>query len=287
MNEVTRLFIYSAFADEISPNLTEQINVLKKFNINHIEARGINGKNIAEYSVEQAKEIKKILDDNGFMLSALGSPIGKIKITDSFEPELERFKRLLDVAVVFETKYIRMFSFFMNTAFAAQYRDEVLRRWQCYVDAAKGYDIILLHENEKEIYGDTAHRCIDLIQSLKCDYVKAVFDPANFVQCGVDTIEAFDLLKDYIEYMHIKDAKYQDGVVVPSGMGDANIEEILTNLYNSDWNGFLSLEPHLGDFQGFADLEQNVVVKKESSGPEKFEVAYNALDRIVQRIVLL
>lgn len=275
------MFIYSAFADEISPDLNVQMNELKKYNIRHIEARGINGKNISEYTPSEAKEIKKILDENGFLFSALGSPIGKIKITDNLEPELDRFKRLLELCAIFETRYIRMFSFFMESEKADVYRDEVLERWQKYIKAAKGSNIILLHENEKGIYGDTAIRCLDLLKTLDCDYVKATFDPANFVQCKVNTLEAFDMLKDYIEYMHIKDAVWENGEVVPAGEGDGHIKEIISKLRDMKWAGFLSLEPHLANFVGFSDLEEGTEIKKEESDAGKFKIAYNAINKII------
>ena len=275
------MFIYSAFADEISPDLNVQMNELKKYNIRHIEARGINGKNISEHTPSEAKEIKKILDENGFSFSALGSPIGKIKITDNFEPELDRFKRLLELCAIFETRYIRMFSFFMESEKADVYRDEVLERWQKYIKAAKGSNIILLHENEKGIYGDTAIRCLDLLKTLDCDYVKATFDPANFVQCKVNTLEAFDMLKDYIEYMHIKDAVWENGEVVPAGEGDGHIKEIIPKLRDMKWAGFLSLEPHLANFVGFSDLEEGTEIKKEESDAGKFKIAYNAINKII------
>ena len=279
------MFTYSAFADEISPDLQTQMEVLGRYGIAYIEARGIDGKNIADYTPGQAKEIKKILDNNGFKLSALGSPIGKIHITDDFAPELKRFENMLELADIFETPYIRMFSFFMEAADAPKYRDAVLERWQQYIDAAKGHSVILLHENEKDIYGDTALRCKDLLDTLHCDYLKATFDPANFVQCGEDVWQASELLKNDIAYVHIKDAKAADGSVVPAGQGDGHVVKILTHLMQDGFNGFLSLEPHLGDFEGFADLEkQTAMVKKEAGGAEKFDVAFTALSKIITGI---
>ena len=129
------MFTYSAFADEISPSLDIQIKELKKYNICHIEARGINGKNISQYTPEEAKEIKKILDGSNFKISALGSPIGKINITDDFAPELEKFKYLETARTLKQN--IRMFSFYMDASKAHLYRDEVLERWRQYVETAK------------------------------------------------------------------------------------------------------------------------------------------------------
>ena len=281
-------FILSAFADEIDTKLTTQIAVLKKYDICHIEMRGVNGKNIVKHTINEAKEIKKQLDDNGFKISAVGSPIGKINIKDPFEPHLDLFKHTLELAKILNTKYIRMFSFFMPEKENPEiYKDDVMERWGKFITAAKGYDIVLLHENEKDIYGDTANRCLDLVESLNCSYVKAVFDPANFIQCNVKTYPyAYNLLKKHVVYFHIKDALSCDHSVVPSGYGDGKVKEILTEAYKEGFEGFLSLEPHLGSFQGFSDLEPNSDINKmPEGGPKQFAIAANALKKIIDEIM--
>ncbi|EMS73404.1 sugar phosphate isomerase/epimerase family protein [Ruminiclostridium cellobioparum] len=225
-------FILSAFADEIDPMLTTQMNILDKHGIKYIEMRGVNKKNLVEHTLEEVREIKKQLDEKGFRISAIGSPIGKIKITDGFESHLGLFRHTIEIAGILDTKYIRMFSFFIPRGEKPEsYRDEVVGRWRRFVDAAKGTGLTLLHENEKDIYGDTPKRCLDLLETLDCSYVKAVFDPANFVQCDVEAYpEAYQLLKKHIAYIHIKDALYKDHSVVPSGHGDGKVRSILTEL---------------------------------------------------------
>ncbi|HHV95728.1 MAG TPA: sugar phosphate isomerase/epimerase [Clostridiaceae bacterium] len=281
-------FILSAFADEIDESLTKQIEELKKYEISYIEMRGVNGKNITKHTVEEIKDVKKQLDDNGFKVSAVGSPIGKIKITDPFEPHLDLFKHTLELAKILDTKFIRMFSFYIPKGENPEkYEDEVMERWYKFIEAAKGYDVILAHENEKDIYGDTAERCLKLIETLNCDYVRAVFDPANFVQCNVETYPyAYNLLKKYVAYFHIKDALFSDHSVVPSGHGDGKIREILAEAYNEGFEGFLSLEPHLGHFKGLAELELSINIKNmPEGGPKQFAIAVDALRKILNEIV--
>lgn len=281
-------FILSAFADEIDMDLTTQMEVLDQHDIKHIEMRGVNGKGVVEYPLEEVKEIKKQLDDNGFKISAVGSPLGKIEITDDFGPHLDLFKHTLDIARILETDYIRMFSFFIPEGDKPEkYRDEVMERWNQFIKVAEGSGITLLHENEKEIYGDTPERCLDLLETMDCDYFKAIFDPANFIQCDVVTYpDAYNLLEDYIEYLHIKDAVYSDKSVVPSGQGDGKIKEILTDLYNKDFEGFLSLEPHLGSFEGLGNLERDSdFADLPEGGPRKFAIASEALKSILNDIV--
>jgi sugar phosphate isomerase/epimerase len=277
-------FVLSAFADEIDPMLTTQMDVLDQHGIRYIEMRGVNGKNLVGYALEEVKGIKKQLDSRNFKISAIGSPIGKIKITDDFAPHLELFRHTVLIAKILETQYIRMFSFYIPEGESPDlYRDEVMRRWNQFIKAAKGTGLTLLHENEKGIYGDTAERCLDLLETINCSYMKAVFDPANFVQCDIKTYpEAFNLLKEHVVYIHIKDALYKDHSVVPSGHGDGRVKDILTELKNRDFTGFISLEPHLADFAGFAALEPNSPVNKLPEGePKQFTIAAEALNKIL------
>lgn len=276
----------SGFADEISPSLDKQIEVIKKLGISHIEMRGVNGKGLVEYPLDEVKKIKEKLDENGISLSAVGSPIGKIQITDAFEEHFELFKHTVEIAKIMETPYIRMFSFFMPEGEEPEkYKEEVFRRLGMFVDYAKQQDVILLHENEKEIYGDVAVRCKEILDEFACDHFRAVFDFANFVQCKQDTKEAYEMLKPYISYIHIKDAMWESGKVVPAGYGDGNVKEILADLVKNGYNGVFSLEPHLADFSGFSALEQGETEKKEPlSGEEAYTTAYNALEKIIEEL---
>ncbi len=225
-------FILSCFGDEISPNLAEQVAVMKANDVHALEFRSMDGINILDLPPAQLNRAASILKGEGITVSAIGSPVGKIKITDPFLPHLDRFKHALELAHFFSTPYIRMFSFFIPAGSdPANYRDEVLWRWGRFADEARNSGVTLLHENEKDIYGDTALRCLDLLQSLNCDYVRATFDPANFVQCGEETYpHAFTLLAPWTVYMHIKDARLSDHSVVPSGQGGGKLPEILVDL---------------------------------------------------------
>lgn len=266
-------FIISGFADEISNDLSEQLAVLNELGIKYMEMRNVNGKGLVDHSIEEVKEIKKQLDAAGVKLSSVGSPIGKIKITDDFEPHFEKFKHTVEIAKLLEAPYIRMFSFFIPEGEDAdQYKDEVLRRWKCFEDYARGTGVVLLHENEKGIYGDIAERCKVVLDNVDFDVVKGIFDPANFVQCNSETKAGFALLRDKIVYMHIKDARNSDNVVVPSGEGDGNVEYILTELANAGYEGFLSLEPHL--------LTGDIAV----CGKPMFIKAYDALMKILKKL---
>lgn len=252
--------------------------------MNHIEMRGVDGRNFVEYSEAEAKEIQKRLEARGFVLSAVGSPIGKIGITEDFGPHMELFKHTVELAHIMDTPYIRMFSFYVSRDTAASYREQVMERLGQFVDYAAANEIVLLHENEKGIYGEMAENCLDILQNFGGEHFKAVFDFANFVQAGQDTLEAYEGLQPYIAYVHVKDALLRDGSVVPAGCGDGNVEEILRRLKAQGYQGYLSLEPHLSEFTGFSSLEKEGRIGKKLSGEEAFTLAHDALVKILEKL---
>jgi len=277
----------TGFADEADGQLVKQVEVLKKLKMSYVEMRGVDGNNLIFHTDEKVKEIKAYLDTNGIKLSALGSPLGKIGITDDFAPHMEQFKRAVEIAHMMECKNIRMFSFYLpKDANTADYEEAVIDRLGQFVDYATANDALLLHENEKGIYGEKAQECKILMDTFYGEHFKAIFDFANFVQAKENTLEAYKILKPYIHYIHVKDAKWENGSVVPAGFGDGNVKAILSDLYANGFDGFLSLEPHLSDFVGFADLEKDgISIAKESgsklSGEEAFTLAHDCLVKLM------
>lgn len=288
-DHMNKKYKLSGFADEIAQDLTTQLDSLKKLDVHYIEMRGVDGNNLIYQPMNKVAEIKKCLTDAGIRLSALGSPLGKIGIEDSFEKHFEEFKRAVEIAHIMETKNIRMFSFYIPEGKNEAYRSQVFERIGQFVEYASANDAVLLHENEKGIYGERAKECKDLMDTFACDHFRAIFDFANFVQAGQDTLEAYEMLKDYISYIHVKDALVKNGDVVPAGMGDGNVAAILGKLYANGFDGFLSLEPHLFNFTGFAGLEKD---KKEItsgetkvlSGFEAFSLAHESLLKILAEL---
>ena len=244
----------SGFGDEIDDDFGVQLDAMQSMGIDYIEVRNlaVNGKPktvIVDLSEDDLRAAKRELDRRGMGVSAIGSPIGKIAITDDFPAHLERFQGALRAADILETSNIRMFSFFMpEDEEPARYRDEVMRRLQALCDAARRHrpDILLLHENESDIYGDTPARCKDIFESVGAENLGLTLDPANFVACSVKPYtEAYHTLKPWLRYMHVKDKESPQGKVVIAGEGSAEWRELLRALKADGYDGFFSLEPHL------------------------------------------
>ena len=267
-----------AFADEASVSLQGQIEALKRNNISLLEIRGVDGQNIKEISYDKIKEIKSRLFDNGIGVWSIGSPVGKDKTDNDFEKQLDNFKRLCEYAEMLECERIRMFSFHTKEEGAVM---ECLGKF-CEV-APK--NIIMCHENEKGIFGDDYESCVKIHKVFP--QIKAVFDPANFVQCEVDTLKAWDALSSYVNYMHIKDA-LKDKRVVRAGHGIGNVEEIV-KMYAKQGGEVLTLEPHLMEFTGLAQLENGESVSQipvYTDTNVAFDAGVDALKVILDRLGL-
>ncbi len=272
-----------AFADEACPSMDGQIQAMLRNRLDGLEIRNVAGTNVSDLTLDQAAQIRQQMDDHGLTVFSIGSPIGKIDICDPFEPHLDKLKHTLDIAQCLGAANIRMFSFYMSGD-QQRHTDAVLERLQKFADAARGTGVTLCHENEKGIFGDIAQRCLIIHRNIP--EIKAVFDPANFVQSGQNTLEAYALLKEHIHYMHIKDS-LPDGNVVPAGLGAGNIPEIVADLRKNGKCCF-TMEPHLTVFEGLAGLEREGETSGIGSfsypdGNTAFDAAVKAFDTITGR----
>ena len=272
-------WIVSAFADEHSQSLSGQIAALRELGIGFTELRFIDGKNVSDLSTAEAKEVKKQLDCGGIRVSAVGSPLGKINLADDFAEHLERARRVFDTANILDTPLVRMFSFYLHEdKDRAACRGEVIEKLGAMLELADRFGVRLCHENEAKIYGEDPAHCLDLLDTFG-GKLRCVFDMGNFVLDGCEPWpNAYNMLKGYIEYFHIKDA-YAAGAIVPAGCGEAHIKEIL-HAYKDEYQRdvLLSIEPHLETFDGL-----NKLVGKQFENPYRFESAEAAFAEAVRR----
>ena len=260
----------AGFADEVSPELDAQVAAFAKLRISHFELRGVAGKNVLDFDQPLREQIKSKLTANGLAVACIGSPIGKVKIDEPFGPHFERFKIAVESAKFFDAKLIRVFSYYPpEGGEISKHRDEVMRRFAEKIKFIAGTDLTLVHENERQIFGEGVANCLDLMKTINSPQLRSAFDFANFVQAGEDPLINWPILKPFTAHIHIKDAK-KDGTVVPAGQGAGQLGPILKDAWSSGYRGFLSLEPHLaaqGQLSGF-------------SGPDLFATAVEALRKL-------
>ncbi|MBO9386602.1 MAG: sugar phosphate isomerase/epimerase [Thermomicrobium sp.] len=267
---------FAAIADEIDPDLAPALDVMREVGILALELRSAWGKGVLDLDEDELHAVHRETSRRGMIVPVIASPIGKSLITEPIEFELRRLDRALAIAQRLDSWGIRLFSFYLPSGCPPdQYREAILERFQRFVTRAAAAGIVLLHENEKDIYGDIPERCHDLLKTIDSPWLRAVWDPANFVQCGVHPYQrGFPLLAPYIAHVHIKDARLATGEVTPAGEGDGEVAETLAALAAARYEGYLSLEPHLlsaGRQGGF-------------SGRAAFLRAHAALQRLLEQL---
>lgn len=247
----------SAFADEVTDDFLGQVRYLASENVPYIEPRFINAKNIMDLSGDELKEAKNMITDFGLKVSAIGSPVGKIRLDEPFGPHLDKFKQAVDLALFFETRLIRMFSYYAPEGEDIDnFLDQVMERLARQVEIIKDVDLVMVHENEADIYGHSAQNCVDLAKTLDTARFRLAYDPANFVAAEkiTDNVKScWPLMKPYVVHVHIKDWKLGADTGSIPGQGDGQIKELLSELSQMNYEDCLTLEPHLqagGQFGG-------------------------------------
>jgi sugar phosphate isomerase/epimerase len=237
----------TGLGDEIDDDPELQCVVLQALGASHIELRSAWQTNVLALDDEQVTRLVECLDRRKMRVSAIASPIGKVDVSLPVADSLASLNRAITLAHEFEASYIRIFSFYRSPDQSAEdIRDAVLERIAALVRRAEREGVTLVHENEKDIYGDSPERVRDLIESIGSERLRVVWDPANFVQVGVRPFsEGYAMLAPYIDYVHIKDAQFATGTVAPAGEGDGELPETIAALIQANYAGFVSLEPHL------------------------------------------
>ena len=262
----------SAFADEIGPDPVLQFSTLQRLGVGEIQLRGAWGKGVMELSASELVELKNIAGAHSLSFHAIGSPLGKVNISEDAQNSFDGVRAAATVAHAVGTERVRIFSFYRDSGVSNEaIRSRVIDRLGSMLEAAEQSGVTLIHENEKDIYGDTGDRCLDLAKNLPG--LGHYFDFSNFVQCGEDTVECWNKLRDHVVYFDVKDAEASSGKVVPAGDGDGRLEEIFRDAFSRGFDDRFNLEPHLtgeGQFGG-------------STTPELFEVAVNALKLVLTR----
>lgn len=267
------LIMITGFADEISQELEEQLDVLEEEGVRYLDLRGVWGTNVMKLSDLQLDQLEERLHARGFRISSIASPIGKYGIDDIFAPQLEDLDKAIRIANRFDVRYIRIFSYYIpNGDELAIHREEVMSRMKQLASKAEEAGIQLVMENDSNLYGTSIAGCLDILQTIGSPYLRLAFDLGNFVINGEKPMaEAYPMLSSYIEYVHVKDARKEGPVFVPAGEGDSEFDQMLQALKQEGFTGFLSVEPHL--HKAFPEL----------SDKERYLVALRALKAMLKQ----
>lgn len=265
-------FPLSGFADEISPDLPVQVATLKRLGVAGLDLRGVDGKNVLDLSGERLLEVKAACEVEGLHIACIGSPVNKVDSSaENRRSEMAKLHKSIAAAKTVGVQKIRIFTPHLPEGQEETHWPETVAWMRQMADLAKAESVVLLHENDAKFIGAYPTFARRLFEDLGAPHFRAVYDFANGVPLGFRPLQDwFPWLLPHLDSVHIKDAT-PEGKVMPAGEGAGDIRATLEYLMQEGWTGTLSLEPHLqaaGKMGGF-------------SGPELFEVAVDALRKVV------
>ena len=293
----------SAFADEAGPTSDEQIAALQRAGLRFIDLRSVDGHNIVDLPVEDAKRIKTKFDDAGIAVSMYGSPIGKIDIEDDLGTDLDRLNHLAKMRDVFGCEAVRIFSYYnRNGADKDAWEQAAVDRLLRLRDEAGRLDLQLYHENESDIFGDHPDDVLRLAELRDGETFFLIYDFANYIRTGVDGWASWRMMRNKTDCFHFKDMlvieeggeggegeniKRRHQHVPMGGSEDTQAKRILADAYEADWEGPCTLEPHLKASEavlatGFSGEANRSL--KDLSAQESFQVAAEAARRLLDEV---
>ncbi|MCR4765403.1 MAG: sugar phosphate isomerase/epimerase [Bacteroidaceae bacterium] len=133
--------------------------------------------------------------------------------------------------------------------------EKVRSRVAAFADrcVTEGIDLVVeSFDNEASLcYG--TQNIQDLLS--RANNLGVAFDIGNFTFAKEDPVEAYELLKDKVRHVHIKDrASLDDMTPVPAGTGCSKIATVLHKMQEADYDGWYTVEV-FGSKQMSADLE--------------------------------
>ncbi|HHW11215.1 MAG TPA: sugar phosphate isomerase/epimerase [Firmicutes bacterium] len=251
----------SFFTDEAHDNFAEALKLAEKWGLKWAEIRTIDGVNVMDLPDEPILRAKKLLDDHGISVSAVATPFLKCRLPGtspassgpmhgarelSYEDHLKMIPRGVELAQIFGTNRIRLFSFwrvehpdfwkYMNEAVAAA------------LEAAEGTGVVPCLENEGACCIGTSAELAEAAGRLTDPRLKLIWDPGNSTGHGmVPRDEDWPAISARLGLVHVKDSRYNAALgkrePTPPGEGETNYRKELARIASA-YDGPITLEPH-------------------------------------------
>ena len=247
----------TTIGDELGESLIEQIRILKKFEINCIEIRKINNNYLWQFSENEIKEMKKVLDENDFITLTLDTPIGKKDNAFCYEKNIYLLKKYLNLAQILNAKYLRIFSDIGER----RQKENIIKVLRNFSNLALEKNIELLMENEKNTFAESIDVCGKLIQNL--ENVNILFDIENSSYKNFDIIREYSNNREKVKYIHLRDFDNEKGIYTFIGEGTLPLLKLFNKLKENNYNGVISLETMLPKY--IKDISKEKIFNKSYS----------------------
>ncbi|PJB61801.1 MAG: hypothetical protein CO095_19970, partial [Armatimonadetes bacterium CG_4_9_14_3_um_filter_58_7] len=202
----------SGIADEAGQDIATQVKANKELGWSHIEVRNVNETNLTDVPDDGFDQILRAVTDAKLQISCFASRIANwakdISDPSSFESDQEELARAIPRMKKAGTPFIRIMSYANKQNMPdAEWRDQAVERISTLARMAEDGEITLLHENCDGWGGLGPAQTLELLAAVNSPALRLVFDTGNTVPHCQDTMDYYQKVRRYIDYVHIKDAR--------------------------------------------------------------------------------
>ena len=253
--------IISGFTDEVSDDLDVQIRALKELGWNHIDLRTVDGKNVSTLSDDEFARVHRKLEENGITIACFGSTVANWgrEVNSDLERDLEELRTSIRHMQTAGVRYIRIMSYKVNEPepLGSPMEEQVITGIRKIAEIAEDNGVVCLHENCQTWGGQSHEHCLRLLEAIDSPALRLIYDTGNPVSMKdvrgndpyyyQDSYLFYDRVKDFVDYIHIKDAVVENDeprYVFP-GEGGGRVREILKSVAEERPGLPISIEPHV------------------------------------------
>ncbi|MCC5844531.1 MAG: sugar phosphate isomerase/epimerase [Verrucomicrobia bacterium] len=245
----------TGISDEAGATLAEQIHAHQVLGWDHLELRKIEDRQVSLLTDEECAGVSEQLQSKGMRVAGIGSPIGNFasRITDPFVKSVEMMNQTIRNAARLDTRLIRIMSYPNDGLDDREWHRKALHRVKELGKMADGAGMVLMLENCSGWAASTPERFGEFLAEVDSPSVRAVFDtgnPASHHPGAPRVLEWFEAARPCLVHVHIKDhtgrSQGVDARHLWPGEGVCCLSEVFGRLREMRYDGFLSIEPHIG-----------------------------------------
>lgn len=252
----------SVIVDEISMDFEYALDVMLEYGVKSAELRSLWDANVVDLPEEQIARAKSALKGRGMTVSCIASPFFKCDLGGSaveavgrthqarergLDEQMALLDRCINLAQTFDTKFIRVFSFWKRGDLTDDVEARIVRAFEEPAAKAEKAGIVLGLENEHACYLGTGEETARVVRRIDSPSVRAIWDPGNAFCAGeVPYPNGYEAIREFIVHVHLKDVVRMDGKPEVVRMGDGDVDYVgqFRALKADGYSGFLSLETH-------------------------------------------
>lgn len=242
-------------SDAISHDFETAVLLGLEWGIEHFELKRTHfRKRIGEVDSEDIDKVSEILRSHSVSVSSLSPGLFKIPLNaDLIKYDIDKlFETTISIAHKLQVESIVLFGF-MRCENVTE--TEALPQIEDYLGSvthrAEKEGLTLLLENERGAWVDQPHLLRRVVECVNSKSLRVNWDPCNLIGAHPQKPYpgGYEVIKDYIGHLHIKDASVgENGLVSHAMVGEGDVDWIgqFEQLYRANYDGFCVLEPHFG-----------------------------------------